>query len=138
MTGFLCEVRKRRKMPVRFVMFQGGRTNASACWQDGGFLPRLREVGDVFIYQHKLYNIFHGLPGFSDFPSDTEFDLDYLSPEAHLRGVYADVRRQFPRPRSSPSAGPRARTSHTRSLIGKRSRSTAGNSRRRSASVDLP
>lgn len=51
----------------------------------------------MFIYQNKLYNIFHGLPGFSDFPSDTEFDLDYLSPEAHLRGVYADVRRQFPR-----------------------------------------
>lgn len=83
--------------PVCFVMFQGSRTNANLCWQEGGFLPRLRELGAVFIYQNKLYNIFHGLPGFSDFPSDTEFDLDYLSPEAHLRGVYADVRRQFPR-----------------------------------------
>ena len=55
-------------------MFQGSRTNAGLCWQEGGFLPRLREVGDVFVYQNKLYNIFHGLPGFSDFPSDTEFD----------------------------------------------------------------
>ena len=60
--------------PVCFVMFQGSRTNAGLCWQEGGFLPRLREVGDVFVYQNKLYNIFHGLPGFSDFPSDTEFD----------------------------------------------------------------
>jgi hypothetical protein len=58
---------------------------------EGGFLPRLRELGDVFIYQNKLYTIFHGLPGFSDFASDIEFDLDYLSPEAHLRGVLGDA-----------------------------------------------
>ena len=82
--------------PVCFVMFQGGRTNANLCWQEGGFLPRLREFGDVFIYQNKLYNIFHGLQGFADFPADIEFDLDYLSPEAHLRGLYADVRQKFP------------------------------------------
>ena len=83
--------------PVCFVMFQGGYTNASLCWQGGGFLQRLSEVGDVFIYQNKLYNIFHGLPGFEDLPPDIDFDLDYLSPEAHLRGVYADVRQKFPR-----------------------------------------
>ena len=59
-------------------------------------MPRLREVGDVFIYQNKLYNIFRGLPGFADFPTDIDFDLEYRSPEAHLRGVYADVRRRFP------------------------------------------
>ena len=84
--------------PVCFVMFQGSRTNAGfvfgrkvASCHD---CARWATSSSTKTSSTTSSTAFPVSPTSPRTPSST---LDYLSPEAHLRGVYADVRRQFPR-----------------------------------------
>ena len=88
------------KTKVLFIMFQGSITNQKH-WNEhtkSKFLDRLKELGSVYTYQDKTYNIFHydifDLEH-KDFDSDIDFDLSYVSPDTHIKIVYDDIKKKY-------------------------------------------
>lgn len=84
-------------MKVLFVMFQGAGTNSKSVWETpSGFGKRLRELGDMYIYQHKLNNVFGYVePWAEGYPKDLNFDLGYFNLDRHIRGVYNTIPEKY-------------------------------------------
>ena len=81
---------------ILFIMFQGAGTNLKS-WNESTkskFLDRLKELGNVYTYQDKVYNIWHyekSNPEHIDYDSDINFDLNYIKPKKHIKMVYDDI-----------------------------------------------
>ncbi len=81
-------------------MFQGTEANLKY-WNKhtkSKFLDRLKELGSVYTYQDKTYNIFHyekSNPEHKDYDSDIDFDLSYVSPYTHIKMVYDDIKKKY-------------------------------------------
>ena len=81
-------------------MFQGSITNQKH-WNENTkskFLDRLKELGSVYTYQDKTYNIFHydkSDPEHKDFDSDIDIDLSYVRPDTHIKMVYEDIQSKY-------------------------------------------
>ena len=81
-------------------MFQGGGTNLKH-WNyhtKSKFLDRLKQLGKVYIYQDKLYNIWHYNktdPEHLNYDSDIDFDLSYINPDTHIKMIYADIMKKY-------------------------------------------
>ena len=81
---------------ILFIMFQGSGTNLKA-WNEytkSKFLDRLKELGTVYTYQDKTYNINHydkSNPEHKDYDSDIDIDLAYVRPNTHILMVYEDI-----------------------------------------------
>jgi hypothetical protein len=85
---------------ILFIMFQGSGTNLKD-WNEttqSKFLDRLKELGSVYTYQDKTYNIFHYdkfYPGHDDFDKDIDIDLDYVNPDTQIKMVYNDIQSKY-------------------------------------------
>ena len=83
-------------------MFQGAGTNLKS-WNEytkSKFLDRLKELGSVYTYQDKIYNITHydsGVPVIykNDYDSDIDIDLSYVKPDTHIKMVYDDIKSKY-------------------------------------------
>ena len=85
---------------ILFIMFQGSITNQKH-WNEhtkSKFLDRLKELGSVYTYQDKTYNIFHydiSDPEHKDFDSEIDIDLSYVRPNTHIKMVYEDIKKKY-------------------------------------------
>jgi hypothetical protein len=85
---------------ILFILFQGTEANLKY-WNKhtkSKFLDRLKELGSVYTYQDKTYNIFHyekSNPEHKDYDSDIDFDLSYVSPDTHIKMVYDDIKKKY-------------------------------------------
>ena len=85
---------------ILFIMFQGSITNQKH-WNEhtkSKFLDRLKELGSVYTYQDKTYNIFHydiSDPEHKDFDSDINIDLSYVKPNTHIKIIYDDIKKKY-------------------------------------------
>lgn len=83
-----------------FVLFQGSGTNLKS-WNEytkSKFLDKLKSLGDVYMYQDKVYNIWHydtSDPEHLDFDADIDIDLSYVRPKTHIMMVYNDIRTKY-------------------------------------------
>ena len=81
-------------------MFQGSDANLKH-WNEytkSKFLDRLKELGSVYIYQDKTYNINHydkSIPFHADYDSDIDIDLSYVRPDKHIKIVYDDIQEKY-------------------------------------------
>ena len=68
---------------ILFIMFEGSDANLKY-WNENTeskFLDRLKELGSVYTYQDKTYNINHydkSLPDHADYDSDIDIDLSSI------------------------------------------------------------
>ena len=81
-------------------MFQGSATNLKTWneYTDSKFLDRLKELGSVYTYQDKIYNILYydeSNAERKDFGSDIDFDLSYVVPDTHIKMVYDDIQSKY-------------------------------------------
>lgn len=81
-------------------MFQGNKNNLKTCWSntESDFLSKLKTLGSVYMYQDKLYNIFHYDTTFIDiqkFDNDIDFDLSYININMHITMVYEDLNKKY-------------------------------------------
>ena len=85
---------------ILFIMFQGSITNQKH-WNEhtkSKFLDRLKELGSVYTYQDKTYNIFHydkSDPEHKDYDSDIDIDLSYVRPNTHIKMIYDDMKTKY-------------------------------------------
>jgi hypothetical protein len=85
---------------IIFIMFQGSSTNQKD-WNEhtkSKFLDRLKELGSVYTYQDKTYNIHHydkRIPEYFDYDSDIDIDLSYVRPNTHIKMVYDDIHKKY-------------------------------------------
>jgi hypothetical protein len=81
-------------------MFQGSGTNLKA-WNEytkSKFLDRLKELGSVYCYQDKTYNIWHYDKSnieHKDYDTDIDIDLSYVKPNTHILMVYNDILKKY-------------------------------------------
>ena len=90
---------------ILFVMFQGagtavnisGNSSKFCVWQnDTKFLNKLKKIGDIFVYQNKLYNVNHydkSNPDFDDYEPDINFNVDYLDMDKHIEMIYNIIKK---------------------------------------------
>ena len=85
---------------ILFIMFQGSEANQKY-WNEhtkSKFLDRLKELGSVYTYQDKTYNIYHydlSNPEHKDYDSDIDIDLSYVRPNTHIKMVYDDIKTKY-------------------------------------------
>ena len=85
---------------ILFIMFQGSEANQKH-WNKhtkSKFLDRLKELGSVYTYQDKTYNINHydvSNPEHKDYDSDIDIDLSYVRPNTHVKMVYHDIKTKY-------------------------------------------
>ena len=85
---------------ILFIMFQGSEANQKY-WNEhtkSNFLDRLKELGSVYTYQDKTYNINHydkSNPEHKDYESDIDIDLSYVRPNTHIKMVYDDIKTKY-------------------------------------------
>ena len=85
---------------ILFIMFQGSEANQKY-WNENTkskFLDRLKELGSVYTYQDKTYNIYHydlSNPEHKDYDSDIDIDLSYVRPNTHIKMVYDDIKTKY-------------------------------------------
>ena len=81
-------------------MFQGSDANLKH-WNEytkSKFLDRLKELGSVYIYQDKTYNINHydkSFPYHANYDSDIDIDLSYVNPDTHIKMVYDNIQEKY-------------------------------------------
>ena len=81
-------------------MFQGSATNLKT-WNEytkSKFLDKLKDLGSVYIYQDKTYNIWYYNktdPEHIDFDSDIDIDLSYVDPKTHIKLLYNDIQSKY-------------------------------------------
>ena len=81
-------------------MFQGSDSNLKH-WNENTkskFLDRLKELGSVYTYQDKTYNINHyekSNPEHIDYDSDIDIDLSYVRPDKHIKMVYDNIQTKY-------------------------------------------
>jgi len=85
---------------ILFIMFQGSRTNQKYWneYTESKFLDRLKELGTVYTYQDKTYNIWHydkSNPRYKDFDSDININLSYVRVNTHIKMVYDDIQTKY-------------------------------------------
>ena len=85
---------------ILFIMFQGSGTNLKDWneYTESKFLDRLKELGSVYTYQDKIYNIWHydkTYPEHADFDKDIDIDLSYVNPDTHIKMVYDDIQSNY-------------------------------------------
>ena len=83
-------------MEIVFIMFQGGGTPISS-WDEGNgkFLTSLKNIGNVFVYQNKIYNTFYYSGKVLDkkeFDSDINFDINYLNIDSHITILFNEIK----------------------------------------------
>jgi len=85
---------------ILFIMFQGSGTHLKT-WNKhtkSKFLDRLKELGSVYTYQDKTYNIWHynmSNPNYKDYSSDIDIDLSYVRPDTYIKMVYNDIYKKY-------------------------------------------
>ena len=85
---------------ILFIMFQGSDSNLKH-WNENTkskFLDRLKELGSVYIYQDKTYNINHydkSNPEHADYDKDIDIDLSYVNPDTHIKMVYDNIQTKY-------------------------------------------
>lgn len=85
---------------ILFIMFQGSGTNLKSWneYTESKFLDKLKLIGDVYIYQDKIHNIWHydnTNPEKKDFDSDIDINLSYVNPDAHIKMVFSDIKKNI-------------------------------------------
>ena len=85
---------------ILFVLFQGSGTNLKSWneYTESKFLDKLKKLGDIYTYQDKIHNIWYydkSNPEHKDYDSDIDFDLSYVSPDAHIKMVYDDIKKKY-------------------------------------------
>ena len=85
---------------ILFIMFQGSGTN-QLYWNEhtkSKFLDRLKELGSVYSYQDKTYNIWHYNKSFSnykDYDMDIDIDLSYVKPNTYIKMIYENICKKY-------------------------------------------
>ena len=71
-----------------FIMFQGRNTTLRS-WNENTqskFLTRLKQKGDVYTYQDKMYNLSS---------STRNFTLADIMPDSYIANIYADIKKKY-------------------------------------------
>lgn len=82
-------------------MFQGSSTNIKIWneYTESKFLDQLKQIGEVYTYQDKTYNIWHYnnvIPEEQkDFGSDIDIDLSYVNPDTHIKMVFSNIKKKY-------------------------------------------
>jgi hypothetical protein len=85
---------------IIFILFQGAGTNLKS-WNEhtkSKFLDKLKLLGNVYMYQDKINNIWHydkTDPGYIDFDDDIDFDLSYIDVKNHIKMVHNDIMNKY-------------------------------------------
>jgi len=85
---------------ILFILFQGGGTNLKY-WNEhteSKFLEKLKNIGNVYVYQDKTMNIYHYYKKFldhNDFDSDIDFNLSYINPSNYIMNIYDDICKKY-------------------------------------------
>ena len=85
---------------ILFIMFQGSGTNLKSWneYTESKFLDKLKLIGDVYIYQDKIHNIWYydnTNPEKKDFDSDIDINLSYVNPDNHIKMVLSDIKKKY-------------------------------------------
>jgi hypothetical protein len=81
-------------------MFQGSGTN-QLYWNEqtkSKFLDRLKELGSVYTYQDKTYNIWHynkKNPTYVDYDMDIDINLSYVNPNKYIKMIYNNICKKY-------------------------------------------
>jgi hypothetical protein len=92
----LVDMKLYTKSKNLFIMFQGSGTNLKS-WNEhteSKFLDRLKKIGEVYVYQDKIYNTIYydkSLTDHTNYDSDIDFDLSYVDLDKHIKIVYNDI-----------------------------------------------
>ena len=83
-----------------FIMFQGSGSNLKTWneYTESKFLDKLKELGNVYIYQDKIHNIWHyddTNPEHLDFESDIDFNLSYVNVDTHIKNLYEELKLKY-------------------------------------------
>jgi len=83
---------------VLFILFPGGNTSPKD-WDQGEskLLSNLKTIGDVYIYENKFNNACYYNKekiNHDEYPSDIDFEMDYLDPETHCEIIYNELKQQ--------------------------------------------
>ena len=84
---------------IIFVLFQGGHSNLNS-WKNtkSDLLKKLKTLGTVYMYQNKLYNVYHydiNHPYRKEFDNDINFDLSYINMDNHIKMVYGNLKKKY-------------------------------------------
>jgi len=85
---------------IIFILFQGAGTNLKS-WNEytkSKFLDKLKLLGNVYMYQDKINNIWHydkTDPEHIDFDDDLNFDLSYIDVKNHIKMVHDDITNKY-------------------------------------------
>lgn len=84
-----------------FVLFQSTGSNLKSWneYTDCGFIDRLREIGEVYIYQDKVNNIWYydrSNPEHVDFDNDLDINMNDVRVDTHIQKVFKDLREKYP------------------------------------------
>jgi len=88
------------KSKILFIMFQGSGANLKT-WNEytkSKFLDRLKELGTVYTYEDKIYNIWHydkTNPEHKDFGPDIDIDLSYVNVNNYIKMIYSDIKTKY-------------------------------------------
>jgi len=85
---------------ILFIMFQGGATNLKNWneYTESKFLDKLRKLGEIYVYQDKIYNTMHydkTIPNYKDYDSDIDIDLRYNDLNVHIKMVYQEIKNKY-------------------------------------------
>lgn len=85
---------------ILFVMFQGSSTNIKIWneYTESKFLDQLKQIGEVYTYQDKIYNIWHydnTNPENKDYGSDIDINLSYVNPDIHIKMIFSDIKKKY-------------------------------------------
>ena len=89
-----------KRIKILFIMFQGSGTN-QLYWNEhtkSKFLDRLKELGSVYTYQDKTYNIWHynkKNPNYVDYDSNIDIDLSYVKPNKYIKMIYDNICKKY-------------------------------------------
>lgn len=83
-----------------FILFQGSGTNIKSWneYTESKFLDKLKKLGEVYIYQDKIHNIWYydkTNPEKNDYDSDLNFDLSYVKINNHIKMIYNDLHKKY-------------------------------------------
>jgi len=87
-------------MKYLFILFQGSGTNTKVWneYTESKFVDKLKELGKVYIYQNKTYNVWFydkDNKDRKDYKSDIDFDLSYFNVNKHLQLVMTELQNKY-------------------------------------------
>ena len=85
---------------ILFIMFQGSGTNQKT-WNEhtkSKFLDRIKDLGSVYTYQDKTYNIWHynkKNPTYVDYDMNIDINLSYVNPNKYIKMIYNNICKKY-------------------------------------------